>query len=79
MADQAQAWQAVGTDLKTQILELLDQHPARLNSGLVYNVFVDFALTVALNTYGDNARGFWMRSFDVAMAIRRGETMGVGK
>jgi hypothetical protein len=41
---------------------------------------VDFALTMALNSYGDEARGFWMRSFDVAQAIRNAEAkVGAGK
>jgi hypothetical protein len=73
-------WHAVGADLKTQILELLEHHPARTKPAVVYNVFVDFALTMALNTYGDEARGFWMRSFDVAQAIRNAEAkVGAGK
>lgn len=69
-----------GVDLKTRILSLLELHPAAARPDVVYNVFVDFAVTLAVARHGDRARDFWVRSFDVAQAVQRVEAaMGAGK
>lgn len=66
-----------GIDLKTKILEVLRNHPAQINPDVVYHALVDFASALAVARHSEEARDFWMKSFDVAQSV--GATTGAGK